>query len=81
MITQIFHEQKFASIKHEGNKVTIKVNDNNSLLYTHDSISPEFHKEYLYETLDKFLLDNEISELSKWLARGMLGIPLECKTL
>jgi hypothetical protein len=73
MITTIYHDQKFGLIKDEKDKVTITLNQNNSLLYTHSSNAFSFEQKY--ENLDDLLKDGSISELAKWLARGLLGIP------
>lgn len=74
MQTRIYHEEKFGIIIHGGEKVTIKVNDNNSLLYSHESVA--FHIQEKYENLEDLLKDGSIGAMAKWLARGLLGIPL-----
>jgi hypothetical protein len=69
----IYIEQRFA-ILHCDHEATIKVNDNNSLIVTYKSDKTSWQRKY--ETLQELLLDTDLTEVDKWIARGLLGIPM-----
>jgi len=70
----IYLEKKFAVINFEDHKTTIQVNENSTILYSYESKATAWLEKF--ETLEALLLDNRLSLLDKWVARGMLGIPL-----
>ena len=72
----IYVEHRFAVLD-DYYKLTIKANDNASLLITYAHISTAWEKKY--DTLEQLILDNDLNPLWKWIARGILGIPLEIK--
>lgn len=75
MIIRIYVEHEFAVVQETTYSLTVKVNANRSLLVAYDSSVGAWQRTYL--SLNELLQDNDLRESWKWLARGMLGIPLE----
>lgn len=71
----IYIEQRLAILRcNDDYELTIKGNDNDSITVNYRSDDGAWQKEY--NTLRDLLLDNELSETWKWIARGLLGVPL-----
>lgn len=76
MTITIHIEHRLAIINADDFKVTITVHNNDSILYEYASNTMAFTRRF--DVLSELLLDNDLSVIDKWLARGMLGIPVEC---
>jgi hypothetical protein len=72
----IYVEHRFAVLT-DYYQLTIKANDNASLLVTYNHTSTAWQRKY--ETLEELIQDGDLLPLWKWIARGILGIPLEIK--
>jgi hypothetical protein len=77
MIIKIFLEQRFATLNSPEASESLAINDNNSIIYNFTSLNRATN--HRYENLDELLQDTKLSDTIKWLARGMVGMPLGIK--
>ena len=77
MILKIFLEQRFATLNAPDCSESLAINDNQSIIYNYTSLNRAANKRY--ENLDELLQDTTLSDTIKWLARGMIGMPLGIK--
>ncbi|MGH9878009.1 MAG: hypothetical protein ACRD5H_10260 [Nitrososphaerales archaeon] len=77
MTLRIYIEQKFASLQSTSYQFTVKVNENNSLITTYKDNESSWQRKY--DSLEELLIDSELAELWKWIAKGLTGIPNEIK--
>lgn len=70
----IYIEHRFAVLDN-GYNLTIKANENNSLLVSYKHISGAWIRKY--ETLTELINDGDLNPFWKWIARGLTGIPLD----
>jgi hypothetical protein len=70
----IYVEHRFAVLT-DYYDLTIKANDNDSLLVSYKHSSTSWIRKY--EKLNELIDDGDLIPLWKWIARGILGIPLD----